>query len=147
MSLVVTALLDCGQRNRRAQREKQALSRLDAVLAMTRDEVEDEMVDVRKKELLARIPFLNRSSCEIEIAPNAPPALSGEFEVDSGKCSCLSRWSLGCRWCYLIDLRTGVFALSGRLGIDSGGCPFAFVLNKRRGGFKNSKQGCRRHWI
>jgi tight adherence protein B len=138
----VTALLIAASGTVRAQREKQALSRLDAVLAMTGDVVEDESVDVRKKEaLFSSIPLLNRLLVRLEIASRLRRLL---FQADltwtPGRLLFVSLviWVVAG---YLIDLRTGVFALSFVLGLIPAAAPFAFVLKKRSRRLQKFEEG------
>src|SRR6185369_1382017 len=66
--IVITLLLVAGGTNT-SQRTERALANLDAALASGRMESRDQVVDIRKDEMLSAIPLINRWLLKIELAP------------------------------------------------------------------------------
>jgi tight adherence protein B len=128
----VTALLIAAAGSGKAEREKQALSRLDAVLAATGDVMKDEPVDIRKREaLFSGIPLLNRLLVRLEIVGRLRRLLfQAQLTWTPGKLllSALAIWAAAS---YLVNLRTGLAGVSLVLGLIPAAVPFAYVLHKR----------------
>ena len=66
---VVVALLLVASGTGASQRTKQTLTLLASALAVGRQELEDQFVDIRKHELLSAVPWINRWLLKIELAP------------------------------------------------------------------------------
>src|SRR5437588_4149395 len=66
---LVAALLLTASGAGASERTKQTLNRLDAILATAGQGPKDELVDIRKKELLSTIPLLNRLLVQLEVTP------------------------------------------------------------------------------
>jgi len=119
---------------------KQALAALQSALATDKSEWRDQIVDIRKKELLSAIPLLHRWLLKIELAPRLHRLLyqanlkwtAGGLMLISGACFVIPA--------YLIYRRSGVLIFSVLIGILLGGAPFAFVLHKRKQRFKKFEQ-------
>src|SRR4051794_37131871 len=66
---MVIALLLSASGTGASQKTKQALANLDAALASGRSEHHDQIVDIRKEEMLSAIPWVNRWLLRVELAP------------------------------------------------------------------------------
>jgi tight adherence protein B len=139
---LVTGLLVAAGGSVRAEREKQARSRLDTILAMTGDGAKEEPVDVRKREaLFSSIPLLNRLLVRLEIAARLRRMLfQANLTWTPGKLLlvALALWAAAG---YLINLRTGLFGVSLVLGLIPAAAPFAYVLQKRSKRFLKFEAG------
>jgi tight adherence protein B len=128
----VVALLLIASGTGATQQTKQVLAALDSAIAVGgRGEMNDQMVDLRKSELLSAIPMLNRWLLQIEVAPRLHRLLNqANLKWTAG--GLMSAMAI----CfvipgYLIYLRTGVLLLSLGLGGVAGFAPLFFVLQKR----------------
>ena len=65
----VAALLLIASGTGASQQTKQTLAALESALATARHESRDQIVDLRKEELLSAIPWINRWLLKIELAP------------------------------------------------------------------------------
>ena len=137
---IVASLIIAASGAGASERIKQTLVRLEA-LAVTDSATKDELVDLRKKELLSSIPLLNRVLLKLEIAPQLRRLLyQANVPWTPGGLLLLSTtiWILAT---YLIDLKTGVFFLSLLLGAVLGGIPFFYVFWKRDKRFQKFEEG------
>ena len=124
-----------------SQRTKQTLSVLEAALAVGKRKVEDEIVDIRKQELLSAVPWINRWLLKIELAPRLRTVLyqanvkwtAGGLLLISGVCFLFPA--------YLIYLRTGAPVFACLMGLLAGFAPFAYVLHRRGQRFNKFEQG------
>jgi tight adherence protein B len=128
---VVIALLFIASGTGRSQRTKQMLANLDAALASGRTESTDQIVDIRKVELLSAIPWINRWLLKIELAPRLHTLLyqAGVKWTASG----LLLMSANCfaLAACVVYLRSGVVLLALLIGLVVGCAPVLFVINKR----------------
>ena len=137
--VVVTLLLVAGG-TKSTQRAEQALANLDAALASSRPETGDQIVDIRKDEMLSAIPLINRWLLKIELAPRLRILLyqaglkwtAGGLLLMSAVCFVIPA--------YLIYLRTGVAVLSMLLGGLVGLVPLVYVFHKRNRRFGQIEQ-------
>jgi tight adherence protein B len=137
---VVFALVLVASGTGASQEAKQVLAHLDAALASGKPESLDQVVDIRKDELLSAIPWINRWLLRIELAPRLRTLL-----YQSGL-----KWTAGglllmCAACfalpaYLAYLRVGVFTVAVLVGLLVGFAPVAFVLHKRKARFNQIEQ-------
>jgi tight adherence protein B len=138
---IVIVLLMVASGTGASQQAKQALAKLDAALASgSRPESRDQIIDIRKNELLSAIPWINRWLLKIEVAPRARTLLyQAGLKWTAGR---LVLMSIACFSipAYLIYLRTGVIILPMLLGLLAGFAPLAFVLHKRRQRFNQIEQ-------
>ena len=119
---------------------KQALAALQSALATDKSEARDQIVDIRKKELLSAIPLLNRWLLKIELAPRLHRLLyqanlkwtAGGLMLMSTACFVIPA--------YLMYQRSGVLIFSLVIGVVLGGAPFAFVLHRRSQRFRKFEQ-------
>src|SRR5438477_12584906 len=114
---LVAALLLTASGTGASERTKQTLSRLDAILTTEKRGVKDELVDIRKQELLSAIPLLNRLLLQFEVAPKLRRLL---YQADVAWTPggvlliALTCWVVTT---YLVYLRTGVFLVALILGL------------------------------
>jgi len=137
----LTALLMSASRSDASKQSEQTMNVLQAALATTKTSKLDQIVDIRKQEILSALPWLNRWLLKLEIAPRLRSLL---LQADL-------KWTAGgvilmCALCfavpaYLIYLRTGVILISLLLGLLIGTAPIAFVLYKRRQRFDKFEEG------
>ena len=137
---VVIALLLAAYGTGASQQAKQALFNLDAALASGGADIHDQIVDIRKYDLLSAVPWINRWLVKIELAPRLRVLL---YQADL-------KWTVGglllmCAACfsapaYLIYLRTGVFIFSVLIGLLLGFGPLALVFYKRIQRFNKIEQ-------
>lgn len=138
---LVAALLIAATGVGASEREKQTMSRLDAVLAEKVTKPEDELMDFRRKELLSSIPLLNRILLEFEVTHKLRRLLyQADVKWTPGVLLLLSLtfWVFPS---YLIYLRTGVLSTSVILGLIPGAAPFAYVFHKRTQRFQKFEAG------
>ncbi len=82
----VVALLLTASGTGASQQTEQTLTVLEAALATDQDVAADQIVDLRKDELLSAVPWLNRWLLKLEAgSSSAHSSLSGESEVDGGR--------------------------------------------------------------
>jgi tight adherence protein B len=137
---VVFALLLFASGTGASQQAKQTIANLDAALASGRQESSDQIVDVRKDDMLSAIPWINRWLLRIELAPRLRTLLSQSgLKWTAGG---LLMMSLACFAipAYLAYLRVQVFTVAVLIGLLVGSAPLAFVLHKRRARFNQIEQ-------
>lgn len=123
-----------------SQRTKQTLASLESALAVGKQKIEDEIVDIRKQELLSAVPWINRWLLKIELAPKLRSLLyqanvkwtAGGLLLISAACFAIPT--------YLLYLRTGPNFFAPLIGLVLGCAPFAYVLHKRRQRFNKFEQ-------
>jgi tight adherence protein B len=139
---VVAALLLTASGTGASQRTKQTMSRLDAILATEgTGGVKDELIDIRKQELLSSVPLLNRLLLQLEIAPKLRRLLyQANVSLTPGGVLLIS---LTC-WVvagYLLYLRTGVLWLAAMVGLIAATAPFGYLLFMRNKRFNQFEEG------
>lgn len=137
----LAVLLMTASRTDASKQSEKTMNVLQAALATARTSSLDQIVDIRKEELLSALPWLNRWLLKLEVAPRLRTLL---LQADL-------KWTAGglllmCALCfavpaYLIYLRTGVVILSLLLGLLLGTAPFAFVFYKRGQRFDKFEEG------
>ena len=137
---LVIALLLAASGTGASQQTKRTIAQLDAALASDRPENRDEIVDLRKQELLSAIPLFNRLLLKFEIVPRLHTLIyqSGLKWTSGG----LLLMSLACFAIpgYLLYLRTGVVILAIIVGLIASYLPLAFVTFKRGQRFSKIEQ-------
>lgn len=137
--VVITLLLVASGTNA-SQRTEQALANLDAALATSRSESRDQIVDIRKDEMLSAIPLINRWLLKMELAPRLRTLLyQADLKWTAGGLLLMSTTCFAII-AYLLYLRTGVIILSMLIGLLAGFAPLAFVFNKRSRRFNQIEQ-------
>ena len=137
----LTALVMAVTSTGRSEEVKQALSRLDAVLATAGKTVDEEVIDVRKKELFSGIPLLNRVLLRLEVATRLRRLLyQADLTWTPGKLLLMSAfaWVIAA---YLISLRIDAFGVPLLLALIPAGVPFAYVLYKRSKRLQKFEEG------
>ena len=137
---LVVALLLIASGTGASQRTKQTLSLLGAALAVGTRQLEDQIVDIRKHELLSAVPWINRWLLKIELAPRLRSTLyQANVKWTAGG---LLLMSLACFLIpsYLLYLRTGAVPFALLLGLLLGATPFVYVLHKRRQRFNKFEE-------
>ncbi len=138
---LVAALLLAASGTGASERVKQTLTRLDAILATEGQRVKDELVDIRKQELVSAIPLLNRLLLRFDLTPRLRRLLyQADLKLTPGGVLLLAvtGWALAT---YVIYLRTGAPLVSLILGLIPGALPFVYVLNKRATRFRKFEEG------
>ena len=136
----VLALILLGSGAGGSRQTKQALAFLESALATDRKTGEDELVDIRKQDLLSAVPWINRLLTRIELAPRVSALLyQANVKWTAGG---MILMSLACFAfpAYLIYLRTEAVLLSLLIGILLGGLPLAYVLHRRSQRFNKFEQ-------
>lgn len=114
------------------QQTKQTLAVLRAALATPGKNSEDEVVDIRRQELLSAVPWINRLLAGIELAPRLRTVLyQAEVKWTAGGLLLLSATGFIIP-AYLVHLWAHQFFLSVLIGLLLGSTPMVYVLNKRR---------------
>ena len=137
----VFALILLGGGSGAPQHAKRTLAFLESALATDSRGSRDQMVDIRKQELLSAVPWINRWLAKMELAPRLRSLLyqanlkwtAGGMLLMSAACFAFPA--------YLIYLRTGTILLALLLGIVLGGIPLAYVMHKRSQRFNKFEEG------
>jgi len=137
---VVFALLLTAGGTGASQQSKQVLANLDAALASGRQESRDQIVDIRKDELLSAVPLINRWLLKIELAPRLRTLLyQAGLKWTAGGLLLMSVFCFAIP-AYLAYLRTGVFIFAVLIGLLLSFAPLAFVRYKRSQRFNRIEQ-------
>jgi tight adherence protein B len=124
-----------------SQQAKQTLARLHSALASTSGQTRDQIVDVRKTELLSAVPFLNQWLGKLEIAPQLRLWL---YQANLGwTVGGLILITLACFMVstYLVYLRTGQPAFGILIGLAAASLPSWWVMRRRRKRFDEFEAG------
>jgi tight adherence protein B len=137
---IVSALLLTASRTG-AQQNEQTMTALQAALATSKLVPADQIVDIRKEELLSTVPWLNRWLLKLELAPRLRTLLyQANLKWTAGVLLLLSAICFVIP-AYLIYLRSGVIIFSLLIGLLLGAAPFVFVLHKRTQRFNKFEEG------
>lgn len=124
-----------------SQRTKRTLAHLESALVTSSKQSRDQIVDLRKDELLSAVPLINRLLLKMELAPRLRILLyQANLKWTAGGLILMSMVSfvvIG----YLIYLRTGVIWFGLGIGGLAGAAPIAFVLHRRTSRFNQFEQG------
>ena len=135
-AFAVVALLLIAGGTGATQQTKKILATLDSALATSWTNTSDQIVDLRKQELLSAIPWINRWLLKIELAPRIRLMLyQANLKWTAGGLllMCLMAFAIPG---YLLYLKIDNALLSLLIGLAIGASPFAFVLFKRGQRFK-----------
>ena len=139
-AFLIFALILIGSGAGTSPQTKKVLAALDLVMADAGSKSHDQMIDIRKNELLSTIPWVNRWLLKLELAPRLHNLLNqANLKWTAGALILMSA-VCGLIPAYLIYLRTGTVILSLLIGVLLGAAPFAFVLSKRRQRFSKFEQ-------
>jgi len=137
--VVITLLMMAGGTSV-SQQSEQAMANLDAALASGRRNVNDQIVDLRKSELLSAVPWFNRWLLKMELAPRLHALLyQSGLKWTAGT---LILMSIACFVipAFLLYKRTGVFLFAALMGTVASLAPLAFVFHKRSRRFQQIEQ-------
>jgi tight adherence protein B len=124
-----------------SQQTKQTLANLESVLATNRSDSRDQMVDIRKTELLSAVPWVNRWLLSMELAPRLRILLlQSNLSWTAGRLLFMSLFCFVIPG-YLVYLRTGTVIFAAIIGVMTGSAPLMYVLHKRRQRFDKFEQG------
>lgn len=129
-AFVITVLVFTAVGANANQREKRTLEMFDAVLAPTGHGELDEVVDIRRQDLLSSVPLFNQWLVRLDLAPRLRLTLyqaNLKWTVGGLILSCLLVGVVG-GW--LLYIRTGS-TLMAALGAAFGALPYLYVLFKR----------------
>jgi tight adherence protein B len=136
---IVVALLLTATGSGASEREKQTLARLDSML-VSGSHGRDEVVDIRRDELLSTIPWLNRWLQRMDLFPRLRLML---YQADL-------KWTVGglmlmSVFCWMVAAnlvfwRTGETIFSILMGGIAGIAPLVFVQQKRSGRFNRFEE-------
>jgi tight adherence protein B len=118
------------------QQTKKILATLDSALATSWTNQSDQIVDLRKQELLSAIPWINRMLLKVELAPRLRLILyqsSLKWTAGGLMLMCAVAFAIPA---YLVHLKTDNTLVSIAIGLAAGFLPFGYVLFKRSGRFK-----------
>lgn len=138
---LVAALLLTASGTGASERVKQTLTRLDAILATEGQRGKDELVDIRKQELLSAIPLLNRLLLRFDLTPRLRRLLyQADVKLTPGGLLLLTLtcWAISAN---LIYLKTGVLSLALFLALVPAALPFGYVFHKRASRFRKFEEG------
>jgi tight adherence protein B len=137
---VVCALLLTAGGTGASQQAKQVIANLDAALASGRQESRDQIVDIRKDEMLSAVPWINRWLLKIELAPRLRTLLyQAGLKWTAGALLLMSVFCFAIP-AYLAYLRADVVIFAALIGLLLGCSPLAFVLYKRSQRFNQIEQ-------
>jgi tight adherence protein B len=140
-AFAVVALLLIASGTGANQQTKKVLALLDSALATSWTNQSDQIVDLRKQELLSAIPWINRMLMKIELAPRLRLLLyQASLKWTAGGLMLMTAMAFAIP-SWLIHLKTDKTILSILLGLVTGAAPFAFVLFKRAKRFKKFETG------
>jgi tight adherence protein B len=124
-----------------SQRAKQTLAHLESALATSSSGSRDQIIDVRKNELLSAVPLINRWLLRFELAPRLRILLyQANLKWTAGglilmSCTCFVICG------YLVYLRTGAIVFGLAIGAFVASLPTIYVLRKRADRFNQFEQG------
>jgi tight adherence protein B len=130
-AFAVVALLLVASGTGASQQTKKVLATLDSALATSWTHSSDQIVDLRKEELLSAVPWINRMLLKIELAPRLRLLLyqaSLKWTAGGLILICLSAFAFSS---WLFHLKSDNTIMSLLVGFAVGASPFAFVLAKR----------------
>jgi len=136
----VSALLMTAGKGDASQYTERTLTVLRAALSTAKLAPSDQIVDIRKEELLSAVPWLNRWLLKLEVGPQIRSLLFqanvnwtvGGLLLLSAACFLIPA--------YLIYLRTGAVVISLFLGLVLGAGPYFYVSYKRTKRFEKFEQ-------
>ena len=129
--LVVALVLFAGN-SESSQQTKQTLANLQSALATSSKQAADQIVDVRKNELLSAVPMINRWLANIELAPKLRLWLyQANLQWTAGGLMLMTMAAV-IIFGYLTYLRSGSVIFALLLGALAGCAPGMWVMRKRR---------------
>lgn len=124
-----------------SQRTKQTLAHLESALATSSPQSRDQIVDLRKDELLSAVPLINRLLLRMELAPRLRILLyQANLKWTAGGLILMSLVAFVIAG-YLVYLRTGAPLFGLAIGGVVAAAPFFYVLHRRTDRFNQFEQG------
>jgi tight adherence protein B len=137
---VILALLLVASGVGASERIKRTLAVLESAMVVERAEGHNDIVDIRKDELLSAVPWLNRWLLKLEIAPRLRILLyQANLKWTTGGLLLMSAACFEFPG-YLVYLRTGAIVFALIVGVMLGAAPFVYLLQKRRQRFNKFEQ-------
>jgi len=137
---LILALVLVGSGMSGSREAKQTLAVLESTMAVDKPEIKDQIVNVRKEELLSAVPWINRWLLKLELAPRLSRLLyQANLKWTAGALILMSGASFVIAG-YLVYLRTHGFIFALLIATLFGSAPFVFVLHKRRKRFNKFEQ-------
>jgi tight adherence protein B len=124
-----------------SQQAKQTLAHLESALATNSRYAKDQIIDIRKNELLSAVPFINRWLAKLEIAPKLRLWL---YQANlSWTAGGLILITLACfvLFGYIAYVRTGQAVFGLLIGGVAASIPLLWVMRKRRKRFDDFESG------
>ncbi|HEY4381529.1 MAG TPA: type II secretion system F family protein [Acidobacteriaceae bacterium] len=123
-----------------SQQAKLARANLETALASRSRSTSDQIVDVRKSELLSAVPLMNRWLLQLEIAPRLRTLLhQANLQWTVGRLLTISAICLIVP-AYFVYMRTGAVPIALIIGCGAAYLPFALVLQRRSARFNKFEQ-------
>ena len=119
---------------------KRTLEMLDSALMTSARDKDDEVLDIRRKELMSAIPWLNRWLITLDFAPRLRVLLRQADVKWTVGGLLLVAVACGLFGGYAVYWRTGAAPLSLGLGVALGSLPMVYVLRKRAKRFGKFEQ-------
>lgn len=138
---VVAALVLMASGAGASQQAKQTLAHLESALATSSRNSKDQIIDVRKSELLSAVPWINRWLAKVELAPQLRLWI---YQANLG-------WTVGglilmtvacfVLFGYLTYFRSGHILFGLLIGLITAAIPSFWVMRKRRKRFDDFEGG------
>lgn len=138
---VVAALVLMASGAGASQQAKQTLAHLESALATASRQTKDQIIDIRKNELLSAVPWINRWLTKLEIAPQLRLWL---YQANLGwTVGGLILMTIACftLFGYLTYFRSGQVLFGLLIGIVTAAIPSWWVMRKRRKRFDEFESG------
>jgi tight adherence protein B len=138
---VVLALLLFASGAGDSERARQTMAHLKSALATGGRDSRDQIIDVRKNELLSAVPWINRWLLSIELAPRLRVLLyQANLKWTAGGLMLMSG-TMFVIFGYLIYLRTNMVGFGLMFGLLIASAPFLYVRHRRSKRFDQFEQG------
>jgi len=124
-----------------SQQAKQTLAHLESALATNSKRTPDQIIDIRKNELLSAVPLINRWLAKLELAPQLRLWLYQANLTWTAGGLILMTLAAFVLFGYLAYVRTGSLIFGLLLGLLAGGAPAFWVMRKRRKRFDDFEGG------
>ncbi len=132
---IVFALVLIASGTGASERTKQTLAVLESALVSEKAESHDQIVDVRREDLLSAVPWINRWLLKLEIAPRLRILLyQANLKWTAGGLL-LMTFACFAVPSYLLYLRTGAGIFSFLFGALLGAAPIMYVIQKAQTAF------------
>jgi tight adherence protein B len=137
----VVALLLIATGSGAAQQQKQVLATLDSALATESRETREQILNLRKRDSMSGIPWLNQRLLKVEIGPQVQNLLHQadlKWTVGGLLAMCAASFLVPA---ILVDLKTGSILIAIAVGLVTASLPFGFVFFKRGKRFNSFQEG------